>query len=101
MKKTPYRWFLVSLAHPAISVLCLILGSTISGGPLGWLGYTAALLAFLASLPGVLLIKQFYRSTPWDSASTQYLVYFSMIAITWLCVVVPACYLISRSKSRD
>ena len=98
MKKAPYRWFLVSLVHPVLSLLCLILSSTITGGPLGWLGYATALFAFLANLPGVLLIQPFYRSTPFEPASTKYFVYVSMIGITWLLVVVPACYLISRSR---
>lgn len=92
MKKAPHRWFLVSLVHPALSTLCLILGSTISG----WLGYASGLLAFLANLPGVVLIKPFYRSTPLEPSSTKYFVFIAMIAITWLLVVVPACYLTSR-----
>jgi hypothetical protein len=100
MKKAPHRWFLVSLVHPALSVMCLILGSTISGGSLGWLGYATALFAFLANLPGVFLTKLFYRSTPLEPASAKVFVYVSMIGITWLLVVVPACYLTSRFLNR-
>jgi hypothetical protein len=100
MKKAPHRWFLVSLVHPALSTLCVILGSTISGGPLGSLGYASALLAFLANLPGVFLIKPFYRSTPLEPVATKVFVYVSMIAATWLFVVVPACYLTSRFLSK-
>lgn len=96
MKKTPHRWFLVSLIHPALSALGVILGSTFSGV----LGYVPGLLAFVVNLPGVMLIKQFYRSTPLEPASTKYLVYVSMIAITWLLVVVPACHLTSRFLSK-
>jgi hypothetical protein len=96
MKKASHRWFLVSLVHPALSALGLILGSTNSG----LLGYATGLLAFLANLPGVMLIKPFYRSTPLEPASTKVFVYVSMIAITWLLVVVPACYLTSRFLSK-
>jgi hypothetical protein len=62
MTKAPHRWFLVSLVHPALSVMCLILGSTISGGSFGWLGYATALLAFLANIPGVLPDFAFFES---------------------------------------
>lgn len=99
MIKPHRRWFLVSLAHPLFSVIGIVLGHTISGGPCGWLGYAAALSAFLVNLPGVLLIKPFYHSTPTELASTTCLVYFAMIAITWLLVVVPTCYLVSRYLS--
>jgi len=95
VKKTPHRWFFVSLVHPVLSALCIFFGSTISG----WFGYATALLAFLANLPGVFLIKPFFRSTPLEPASTKYFGYVSMIAITWLLVVVPACYLTSRFLS--
>ena len=95
MKKSHRRWFFISLAHPLLSATGIVLGSTISGG----LGYTTGLLAFLANLPGVMLIKQFYRSTPSESAAAKFLVYFSMIGITWLFVVVPACFLVSRFLS--
>jgi len=97
VKKSHRRWFFISLAHPLLSATGIVLGSTISG----WLGYTTGLLAFLANLPGVVLIKQFYRSTPSESAAAKFLVYFSMIGIgiTWLFVVVPACFLVSRFLS--
>jgi hypothetical protein len=96
MKNAFPRWFLISLVHPVLSTLGIILGSTISG----ILGYAPGLLAFVANLPGVMLIKQFYRSTPLESAATKYLVFVSMIGITWLVVVVPACYLASRLLSK-
>jgi len=95
MKKTQHRWFVVSLVHPALSTLGLILGSTIPG----WFGYATALLVFLANLPGVMLMKPFYRSTPFEPASAKYFVYVSMIALTWLFVVVPACFVTSRFLS--
>jgi len=95
MKNAPHHWILVSLVHPVLSTLCVILGTTISG----WLGYATALLAFLANLPGVMVIKHFHRYTPSESTATKCLVYFSMIGITWLFVVVPACYLTSHFLS--
>ncbi len=95
MKKNTHRWFLVSLAHPALSALGLILGSTFSGV----MGYAPALLAFVANLPGIFLIKTVYHSTPPEPVSTKVYFCFSMIAITWLLVVVPACYLTSRFLS--
>jgi hypothetical protein len=96
MKNALPRWFLVSLVHPALSTLGIILGSTNSG----ILGYAPGLLAFVANLPGVMLIKQFHRSTPLEPTATKYLVFVSMIGITWLLVVVPACYLASRFLSK-
>jgi hypothetical protein len=92
MKKAPFRWFLVSLVHPALSALGLILGSSFSGV----IGYAPALLAFVANLPGIFLIKTVYHSTPPEPVSTMVYFCISMIAVTWLLVVVPACYLTSR-----
>jgi len=86
MKKSPARWFLVSLVHPALSALGLILGSTHSGV----LGYAPGLLAFIANLPGIFLIKTVYQSTPSEPVATKVYFCFSMIAIIWLLVVVPA-----------
>ena len=95
MKNTRHTWLIVSLVHPAVSAICIVLGSTISG----WFGYSAALLAFLANLPGVMVIKQFHQSTPVDSTTAVDSFYFSMIGITWFFIVPPACYLSSRFLS--
>jgi hypothetical protein len=95
MNKAPPRWFLVSLVHPALSAVGLILGNTFSGV----MGYAPALLAFIANLPGIFLIKTVYHSTPSEPASMKFFFCFWMIAVTWLLVVVPACYLTSRFLS--
>lgn len=96
MTKFPRRWFLISLAHPLLSALGIVLGSTISG----WLGYAAPLLTFLVNLPGIFLIHQFTQPVPADPASTMDpFVVVSMIALTWLFVVAPACFLVSRFLS--
>lgn len=97
MKKKPNRWFLVSLVHPVLSALGVILGSIHSGA----LGYASALLTFLANLPGVFLIRPFYQSTPLEPLTTKVFVYVSMIGITWLLVVVPACYSTARFLNRQ
>jgi predicted membrane channel-forming protein YqfA (hemolysin III family) len=64
------------------------------------LRYAPALLAFVANLSGIFLIKTVYHSTPSEPASMKVFFCFSMIAITWLLVVVPACYLTSRFLSK-
>lgn len=96
MKKALHRWFLISLVHPALSALGLILGSIFSGV----LGYAPTLLAFFANLPGIFLIKTVYHSTPAEPASMKVFFCFWMIAVTWLLVVVPACFLTSRFLNR-
>ncbi|MGL5018347.1 MAG: hypothetical protein ACRDBP_09455 [Luteolibacter sp.] len=96
MSKAPSRWFLVSLVHPALSALGLVIGSTNSGA----VSYAAALLAFVANLPGIFSIKAIYYSTPGEYGSLDNFFCFWMIAVTWLLVVVPACYLTSRFLSK-
>ncbi len=96
MSKAPSRWFLVSLVHPALSALGLILGSTFSGV----IGSAPALLAFVANLPGIFLINAVYHTTLPEPVSTMVYFCISMIALTWLLVVVPACYLTSRFLSK-
>lgn len=96
MSKAPSRWLLVSLVHPALSALGLVIGSTSSGA----VSYAAALSAFVANLPGIFLIKATHYSTPVEYGSTDNFFCFWMIAVTWLLVVVPACYLTSRFLSK-
>jgi len=96
-----FRWLILSLVHPAISVCFLALGHLLPAGRItGGIGYLASLLAFLINLPGVFLIQPFYTSSGSDSIGTTSFIFAMMLFLTWILVIAPLCYFISRIYCR-
>jgi len=98
-KLSDWRWLLISLTHPILSTLCHIVGQEFSGGSLGWLGYVASFALIIGNLPGAALVEWLDLATPTvlEADGGDYI--FRMVALTWLLVVVPACFIAFRLLS--